>query len=183
VSAAAYGTSFASSDMLSKTLKISLFDGQGPLSWSRAGVTADFVADLLFGISERHGRVADGNRHSISFVANEFIENAIKFRSGGDVIIEASVEEDIFQLAVTNISSPTSRSKLSQLVSKIGKENPEKLLLEQLEAAATSTDLNASGLGILTVMADYKAEVVWVVDESAQEDDGPVRVRVALPLS
>ncbi|TYC64471.1 ATP-binding protein [Rhodobacterales bacterium] len=130
------------------------------LSWHHSGVTSDFMGEYFSRACTKGIDPLDA-RHSISYMINEILENAIKFRHGGDVEISGSLEAETFEVRVVNVideeTARTFRGHLNDLLER----DPGELLLERIEANALDPDSSGSGLGLLTLMSDYGAKMGW----------------------
>src|SRR5215470_13380816 len=91
-------------------LRIVFSEGPLELRWIHCSMTADFISDLFAALAGR-GDLDEGNaRHGIAYLANEMLENAVKFRAPGDVVVEAALEGAEFTLAISNFASPETTS-------------------------------------------------------------------------
>ena len=77
---------------------------EGPLgvTWQHASATCEFLGDMFASHCAKSGQDYTEARHSIIYLVNELLENAIKFRSPGNVAIEGSLEDGNFEVTVTN---------------------------------------------------------------------------------
>ncbi len=162
---------------------LTLSDGPLELGWRHSGLTSDFIADamaLRFAASKTlHADI----HHSIEYLSNELIENAVKFRLPGKIIIKAVVKYDIFLIRIRNeIDIATSR-RFQDILTKMLAADPGELLIRQIEANAAS-DASVSGLGLLTLLADYDARMAWEFEASGEERvQLTVTASLALPLT
>lgn len=130
------------------------------LSWHHCGVTSDFIGEYF---SRACGKDIDANdaRHSISYMLNEILENAIKFRHGGNVEIRSSLEAGTFEIQILNRIDPETATKFQGHLKTLLEREPGELLLERIEENALDPDSTGSGLGLLTLMSDYGARLGW----------------------
>ncbi|WJH38213.1 hypothetical protein N7E02_05880 (plasmid) [Aliirhizobium terrae] len=154
------GTTDLAEASLSSGARLTLMDGPLELSWRLSGLTSDFLAEAMalpFTSSKtRHANV----HHSIEYLSNELIENALKFRQPSDIVIEACVDADLFLMRVRNEIDSETSTRFRNLLTDILSADPGELLIQQIEANAAS-NASGSGLGILTLLADYGAELAW----------------------
>jgi hypothetical protein len=129
--------------------------------WSQAGITSDFVAEIVARQSAKAGLDYTETRHTIVYLVNELLENAIKFSCPGDVEIRCSLEDDSFELAVVNQIDPEMVPNFQALIEELTSRDPGELLIERIEANAADEESSASGLGILTLMNDYGVRMGW----------------------
>jgi hypothetical protein len=130
------------------------------LSWHHCGVTSDFLGEY-FSRSCGRGIDAVDARHSISYMINEILENAVKFRHGGDIEIRSSLEEDLFEIQIVNCVDPETATKFQTHLAGLLEREPGELLLERIEENALNPESSGSGLGLLTLMSDYGAKMGW----------------------
>ncbi|NTJ63412.1 ATP-binding protein [Agrobacterium rhizogenes] len=148
-------------------LRIRLLDGPLHLAWRHSAMTSDFIAEtmaLSFRDSERQYKTV---RHDIGYLTNELIENSIKFRASGEILIEALRDAHHFRMRIVNLIDREATDRFQQLLLRVTAGDPGDLLIEQIEASVLAGD-DASGLGLLTLMSDYQVQLAWHFDE-----DGP----------
>src|SRR5215468_11655384 len=138
-------------------------------------MTADFIGDLFAALAGRGDIDVANARHSSGYLANEMLENAVKFRAPGDVVVEAALEGAEFTLAISNFASPETTSGLTALIGEITSRDPSELLIEQMERNAEDPESTGSGLGLLTLANDYGVRLGWTLEPHAAE--GPVHIR------
>ena len=141
--------------------------------WRNNRLSAHFVADYLSSFlpvdeqdasSEKRIKQSKG---AVSYVANELLENAIKFtddtfsykvKFGIHFIEEIDVIAVIF---ATNYAKSETANKLHEFIKELlSSDDPNELYLQQLEKNA-ETDSETSGLGLLTMINDYSAKIGW----------------------
>jgi hypothetical protein len=140
--------------------------------WRNHRLSAHFVADYLSSFlpldeedasSEKRIKQSKG---AVSYVANELLENAIKFTDNNSrykVKFGIHFIEGIEIIAVifaTNFAKSESVNKLQALIKEILSSDPNELYLQQLEKNA-ETESETSGLGLLTIINDYSAKIGW----------------------
>lgn len=135
------------------------------VSWQHASATCEFLGDMFASHCAKSGQDYTDARHSIIYLVNELLENAIKFRSPGNVAIEGSLEDGNFEVTVTNSASAEVASGFQDLLAEVTTRDPGDLLIERIEANAADENSSASGLGILTLMNDYGARLGWNFQE------------------
>ncbi|WP_246703164.1 ATP-binding protein [Rhizobium sp. SG741] len=148
----------------SQALRLRLLDGPLRLAWRHSAITSDFIAETIalgFRSSERHYKTI---RHDIGYLTNELIENAIKFRASGEIVIEALTDAHNFRMRIANFVDDDTTARFQQLLSRVIAGDPNELLIEQIEAAALEGG-NTSGLGLLTLMSDYQVHLAWRFEE------------------
>jgi len=164
--------------------KIQFCAEQLALKWAHCSMCADFLSQWYANVLTANGfsgKLNDAG-HGISYLANELIENAIKFRAAGDVNIQTGLAGNLFVLEIGNwIAEGTSRS-FQALLEEITKGDPGELLIERIEANAAGTS-NGSGLGLLTLMNDYGAKISWRFEKKETTADSPVHLTTTAQLN
>ena len=154
--------------------RVRLYDGPLDLSWHHCATTSDFIADL-FALRFRSSRNDYREvRHSIGYLVNELMENAVKFRAPGEVLIEATIDSESFKVKVSNVVAEKIAFEFQNLLSEITVGDPGELLIQRIEANAADPETDRSGLGLLTLMSDYEARLAWIF--SPTEERGRVFV-------
>ena len=162
-----YGPSDLEPGKLDQVTRLRFPEGPLGLTWKHSGITSDFIASIV-AIRYRDARGHYNQvRHDVGYLANELLENTIKFRAPGDVILAVSVGNHTFRLTITSKLDVPNTVKFKRVLDVLGSESPGELLLKRIEANALSTDGTASGLGLLTLLGDYEATLEWIFDEDA----------------
>ena len=162
-------------------LKIGFHPTSIPLQqrWRNNGLSADFLAGYLSTFfpgedsasSERQIEISD----AISYIANELLENAMKFSHGSShqtVSIEMYLGTDEVSLYSVNSTDPEKIDDFKIFLERLQTEDRDALYLEQLERNAADDSDGSSGLGFLTILNDYNATMAWRFDDHDQEQDG-----------
>jgi hypothetical protein len=145
-------------------LRIVFPEGPLELRWIHCSMTADFIGDLFAALAGRGDIDVANARHSIGYLANEMLENAVKFRAPGDVVVEAVLEGAEFTLAISNFATMEAAKGLTALIHEITSRDPSELLLEQMERNAADPNSSGSGLGLLTLANDYGVRLGWTIE-------------------
>ena len=163
---------------------LTLSEGPLDLTWHHASTTSEFLGEFYAIRSRALSSDNNETRHSIGYLVNELLENAVKFRYPGDISIETSIDGARFEIKVSNLVSRETAERFSGLLEEITARDPGELLIERIEANAEDATSSASGLGLLTLMSDYGAKLGW---EFRQEEGDAAAVRLdtfaALTLS
>lgn len=142
--------------------------------WRNNRLSAHFVADYLSSFlpvdeedasSEKRIKQSKG---AVSYVANELLENAIKFTddtSSYKVRFGIHFIEDLDVIAViftANYAKSETANKLQDFIKNLLSGDPNDMYLQQIEINAESeTESETSGLGLLTMINDYSAKIGW----------------------
>ena len=138
--------------------------------WQTNGLSADFISEYLdvFFVGQQ---VVQGEKFTISseindavkYVANELLENAMKF-SAPDSKIPTRIsfflldQQVIFH--VVNAVTLDSADNLEVLIHAVLDSDPHELYLAKMEANAEESN-GHSGLGFLSMICDYSARLGW----------------------
>ena len=150
--------------------------------WRRCGMVADFLANYQsFNFSNRKKAMT-----TLSTIINELLENAVKFSSDQNKEVRLSLRHNNNKIVIEtiNISDRKAASNLELFIQKLNNENVEKLFFDQIEFTATNaTDI--SGLGLLTLIKDYNAQLGISIKPKAENNDSlyDIFVVVHIPIS
>ena len=149
--------------------------------WRNNRLSAHFVADYLSSFLPMDAEDASSKKRIkqskgvVSYVANELLENAIKFNKddtnykvkfGIHFICGTEVTAVIF---ASNTVNSEGANKFKQFIKEILASDPNELYLQQVEKNAES-ESDTSGLGLLTMINDYSAKIGWKFEPRAESD-------------
>jgi hypothetical protein len=160
--------------------RLRLAEGPLDLQWHHCSVTAEFLGDFYALRCTATGLDAHDARHSIGYLANELMENAVKFRAPGDILIHSSLEGTRFEIRVVNLIDETTSSRFQPLLTELTSRDAGELLIERIEANAEDASSGGSGLGLLTLMNDYGARLGWTF--SRDNPAGAIRLETLAAL-
>lgn len=141
--------------------------------WRSNRLSANFMADYFSNFlpvdedDPAQKRRIKESKGAVSYVANELLENAIKFNNQGTnfkikfgicFIEEADMTAVLF---ATNSVSAEGLDKFQKFIQELLCSDPEKLYVQQIEKSAEEENSGASGLGFLTMINDYSAKIGW----------------------
>jgi len=155
-----FGLSASQLPLPANACRMRLVDGPLDISWHHCSLTSDFLG-MFFSSRPDQDMNALEMRHSIGYLVNELLENAIKFRAPGDIEIEAGLSEATFALYLQNEVNAETAERFQSVLSEIMDGDPGELLIERIERNALDPESHASGLGLLTLMSDYGAQLGW----------------------
>lgn len=142
--------------------------------WRNQRLSAHFVADYFTNFLpferkdfEDKERIIKETKGAVSFVANELLENAMKFNLQdtkhrvrfGIHFLENS--ETLAVIFATNFVNSQGAKKLQDFIQKLQNSDPQEFYIEQIEASAQDENSDISGLGFLTMINDYQARLGW----------------------
>ena len=149
--------------------------------WRNNRLSAHFVADYLSSFLPMDAEDASSKKRIkqskgvVSYVANELLENAIKFNKddtnykvkfGIHFICGTEVTAVIF---ASNTVNSEGANKFKEFIKEILASDPNELYLQQIEKNAESEN-DSSGLGLLTMINDYSAKIGWKFEPRAESD-------------
>lgn len=165
-------------------LKIGFSPSSLPLQhrWRNNGLSADFLADYLSTFLPREDSseatlLKNEIKDAISFVANELLENAMKFSYIPElypVSITMQLEKDHVRFYVQNSVENGGADKFQTLIQRLLTEDPDELYMEQLMANAEGENEGGSGIGFLTMINSYNAHLAWKFE--SVDDDPPATI-------
>lgn len=160
-------------------------DGPLNLAWAHCGPTAEFLGILVAGIAARSGHDFNEVRHGVNYLANELLENAVKFRArgAGDVVLEARFDGSTFELLLANFAEEAHSAHLRVFLADLESRDPGELLMERIEANAADDSNTGSGLGILTLLNDYGVRLGWTLEQEAPGAAVRVEIHAGLTFS
>lgn len=150
--------------------------------WRNNGISADFVADYLatflpaYDVKSTDQTQQIAARDAISYIANELLENAMKFN------YEPSEEPIKFSLylsqqppvtivlSVTNGIAPEGMQRLQQFIQEFLSADPEEFYISQVERSLED-ESGGSGMGLITIQNDYHGQLGWKFSPSLYQED------------
>ncbi|NJK65398.1 MAG: ATP-binding protein [Microcoleus sp. CSU_2_2] len=158
--------------------------------WRNNGLSADFLADYLttfFPGNEDDPSTVNRQaeiKSAVSYIANELLENAMKFNDETSdylIDIKLQLESDGLIFSVANSIPPQAVGKFQTYIQELLASNPSELYLQQLEKNAADDNCTGSGLGLLTMLADYTAKIGWKF-ETVQKEPQVIAVTTMVQL-
>lgn len=144
--------------------------------WRNNGLSADFLGDyvttfLPAGNGSAAAYIQTEIRHAVTYIANELLENAMKYHEHtADIPIGLHLElcADHITVSATNGVGPDQAERYRMFIENILNEGDvSQRIVQQLEDTAAGKDSSSSCLGLLTIMNDYGAELGWHFEQHA----------------
>ena len=122
-------------------------------------------------------------RQSVDYIANELLENSIKYSdlTATKIKLEINVATQYITVSSTNLISENRRNIFLDYIREIRYSDPSELYIKQLEQSLNDND--KSGLGLLSIIHDYKAEISWKFTSTAHDFKVLSCVIVQLPIN
>jgi len=160
--------------------------------WRNNGLSADFLGDYVLTFLPKEGILQRARirplelKHAVTYIANELLENAMKYHEHHlDIAIAIHLELTSEQISVSasNGVSAAQAERYKAFIGKVLQGDPGDLLIKQLEEGARCPQPNDSCLGLLTMITDYGAELGWRFDaDPLQSEFSIVTTRAVLAL-
>jgi len=161
--------------------------------WRNNGLSADFLGDYVTTFLPANGSAPEAAsrqneiRYAVTYIANELLENAMKYHER-DVDIPIGIHLELSGDQITVSASNgigVGQAELYQVfVERILQHDAGDLLLKQLEDNAEGNESNKSGLGLLTMVNDYGAQLGWRFEvHPAYAEVMTVTTSAVLPLN
>jgi len=145
--------------------------------WENNGLSADFIADYFKNFyigrhqeqdSDSDDYTAENLRDAVKYVANELLENAMKFQDTSASFtaqITLLLHSDRLVFCVTNGVKQAQADAFLRYVEKLLSHDPHELYLETMRHSARDENKGHSGLGLLSMICDYSAKLGWKFEE------------------
>lgn len=153
--------------------------------WRNNGLSADFLADYVttfFPRVENDPASLDRQkeiRGAVNYIANELLENAMKYSEehlSQPITIKLVLAAESIRFVETNATNIDRGRSFQAFVTELATSDPAEMYVTQLERSAES---GGSGLGLITMVNDYGAQLGWKFDDLG---DGAMRVTTQVLL-
>ena len=143
--------------------------------WRNNGLSANFMADYVTTFFPKSEEEPAGlSRQSeiksaVSFIANELLENAMKFSddsSSYPIKIQLFLNSENLLFFVANSISSDAIAGFQDFIRELLSSDPEEMYVRQVEKNLEND--HQSGLGYLTMINDYFAQLGWKFEEVPQ---------------
>ena len=135
--------------------------------WRNNGLSADFLGDYVTTFMPATESRQNEIRHAVTYIANELLENAMKYHARDiDIPIKIHLELTSNQItvSVSNGIGLVEAEHYKAFLEQLQTGDIDDLILKQQEENAKSDGSTVSCLGLLTMMADYDAQLDWRFD-------------------
>ena len=165
------------------------------LRWKTNGLSADFLGDYVKNFFPVDNSVALNKqtevRHAVSFVANELLENAMKYsdKSAGQPInLEVHLFKDRLIFLSKNSVHQDAIANFQSFLQELADGDVGEMYVNQVEKSVENKESESSGLGYLTMLMDYDALLGWKFEQISDSNPATsdpatiVTTMVQLPL-
>jgi len=160
--------------------------------WRNNGLSADFLGDYVTTfLPESAGRARAERRqneikYSVTYIANELLENAMKYHErvvDTPIQIHLELTSDHITVSVSNGIGFEQGQRYKAFVERLLEGDAADMLLKQQLDSAKCDQSAMSGLGLLTMISDHDAQLGWRFDgDPALSEVMTVTTRAVLPL-
>nr|WP_286018952.1 ATP-binding protein [Candidatus Venteria ishoeyi] len=148
--------------------------------WHNKGLSASFIADYLYTFfisKDGKASVSAHTKNAAKYIANELLENAMKF-SNGDIDYPTTMSfiirgNTVFFYTANSIA-PEIQLNFQHYLRKLLADDPHALYIQQMENNAKDVNSTCSGLGFLSMICDYKADIAWKFSNSSEPCTTPI---------
>jgi hypothetical protein len=160
--------------------------------WRNNGLSADFLGDYVITfLPTDGGTLAAASRkneikHAVTFIANELLENAMKYHEHHvdiPIAIDLELMSDHITVRAKNGINAGQAEHYKIFAERLLEGDASDLLAKQQEESASCNESATSCLGLLTMMADYGAQLGWCFEvDPSQAETMTVTTSAILPL-
>ena len=153
---------------------VELFPETFKVRWDLCGATADFFAHYFSQMPScgAGDKLVEAEvENAISYVLNEVVENAVKFQLGGTITVKVGLHEKSLVFVVSNWIAASTADSLKPKLRELVTGDAHELLLQRVEENAANPEAGVSGLGFLTMITDYDANLGWRIHAPNGEAD------------
>jgi hypothetical protein len=150
--------------------------------WRNYGLSADFLGDYFANFFpgnvplNDHINQKDAVKAAVSYIANELLENAVKFNdevSNRPISISLYLHKKEIVFNVINYCSSSIAEKYQVFIEELVRSDIDDLYMRQLEKTAMGE--GESKMGLLTMINDYSARLGWKFEPL---EDNPQLIQV-----
>lgn len=160
--------------------------------WRNNGLSAGFLGDYVTTFLPAGDGIASDQRHqneikhAVTYIANELLENAMKYHQADRqvaIAIRLELTSENITVTSTNGISGEQAGQYRLFIDRLSQGEAGDLLVKHLEAGAKRGAAASSGLGLLTMVCDYGAELGWRFEAlPGAPDSGTVTTRAVLSI-
>jgi hypothetical protein len=160
------------------------------LRWKTNGLSADFLGDYVKNFFPGDTSAALNKqtevRHAVSFVANELLENAMKYSdkcAGQPINLEVHLFSDRLIFISKNSVHQDAIANFQSYLQTLTAGDVGEMYINQVEKSVDIDESESSGLGYLTMIMDYDAVLGWKFEQISGDNPATiVTTMVQLPL-
>ena len=145
--------------------------------WQKNGWLSDLLAEyvaisFLTAVSDpSSSRKQKKIKSLVSYIANELLQNAMQYHDEAfdDIGVKLQLHDKHLTLQVTNSIPSSQVEKFQSFIQKLLTTNLEELYIQQMTQDADEDETMTSGLGLVTIIQDYSAQLGWKFETLSPE--------------
>jgi len=160
-----------------------------PLFWDNNGLSANFVASYfkaIYAARMNTDEIIMLNLYaSIRYISNELFENAMKFQDypvQHKITFKFFIFMDKLVFTTTNAINKKQFNHFHAYILKLLDIDQDELYIQKMRSSIQEKNKNKSGLGILSILCDYKASIGWKFFNLKNKNTTMVTTMVCLDL-
>jgi len=146
--------------------------------WENNSLSADFLAGYLssfFPVDDNDPTTSERQEElegAVGYIANELLENAMKFSSQQfyPVSLQVHLYEDHLVLSLTNSVNEQNVESFQLFIQELLNNDPQELYRRRMENFEQDENQIISRLGLLTMINDYNAKLGWKFENFSIEN-------------
>lgn len=144
--------------------------------WKRCSLVADFFGNYQAYNYDNQSKVES----VISTIANELLENAIKFTADQNKLVNITLKRFGKELILetVNMAHRKNIDSIHYFIKLLEEHDIEELFLMQIEKNALNDSKNSSGVGLLSIIKDYNAKIGIKIEETLQDNVFDIYIKV-----
>lgn len=154
-------------------ISVAMSSGSVEADWRKNTLCAEFIAKYMLNTITAHRTKREIEhrdiKDTINYIANEMFENAVKFTSAigtRSISFRVHHDGDIIRFYVRNSIDKPQIEPFQTLIDELLDGDANTMYFERLEANDSADGDNTSGLGYLSIMNDYGADIAWKFEPS-----------------
>jgi hypothetical protein len=143
--------------------------------WENNSLSADFISEYfkIFYISPQTAlekgtdreNLLENIRDSVKYIANELLENAMKFQAPAEYPTIAQIFLSLYEkrlvFYITHSITLEQSTIFQKFIEQLLANDPETLYFEAMRRSAREEHEQHSGIGLLSMICDYAAQLGW----------------------
>lgn len=170
-------------------IAIAMSSGSVEADWRKNTLCAEFIAKYMLNTisalrSEDEIEPRD-IKDAINYIANEMFENAVKFTSSignRSVTFTVHIDGTTIRFYVRNRIDEPQIAPFQTLIAELLNGDVSEMYFARLEANIDNDSESSSGLGYLSIMNDYDADIAWKF-ESSNDTHEPAFVTTMIEIN
>ncbi len=154
--------------------------------WRQKKLSASFLADYwatFFDFDDLTTKARQIEiKDAVRFISNELLENAMKYSYHGaeeEVKIGLYLHQNNLIFYLNNYAKPPVANRLRAFIQELHSKDIDELYLLQLE----DEENTGSGLGFLTMINDYQAQLAWKFSQNDQQTPEIIKIITMVQLT